>query len=107
MSRQETLAARLPQSAIPSWPISRSTRGVDYGSLDRSWGINVKILAAVMLLTMVGCSRQSKRFVPFIEDDTILALDTQTGQTCVSYKRTTPPDAGTPMPYCMDLYNSK
>jgi hypothetical protein len=80
---------------------------VDYGSLDRSWSINVKILAAVMLLTMAGCSRQSQRFVPFVEDNTILALDTQTGQTCVSYKRTTLPDTGTPMPYCMDLYNSK
>jgi hypothetical protein len=80
---------------------------VDYGILDRFWGVNVKILAAVMLLPMVGCSRQSQRFVPFVEDNTILALDTQTGQTCVSYKRTTLPDAGTPMPYCMDLYNSK
>ena len=107
MGGQEALAARLPQSAIPSRRISRSTRSVDYGSLDRSWGINVKILAAVMLLLIVGCSRQSQRFVPFVEDNTILALDTQTGQTCVSYKQTTPPDAGTPMPYCMDLYNSK
>jgi hypothetical protein len=80
---------------------------VDYRSLERSRGVNVKILAAVMLLTMVGCSRQSQRFVPFVEDDTILALDTQTGQTCVSYKRTALRDAGTPMPYCMDLYNSK
>lgn len=107
MGRQETLAGQLPQSAIPSRLISRSTRRVDYESLDRSWGVNVKILAAVMLLSMAGCSRQSQRFVPFLEDDTILALDTQTGQTCVSYKRTTLPDAGTPMPYCMDLYNSK
>jgi hypothetical protein len=80
---------------------------VDSGSLDRTWGVNVKILAAVMLLPMAGCSRQSQRFVPFVEDNTILALDTQTGQTCVSYKRTTPPDATMPMPYCMDLYNSK
>jgi hypothetical protein len=80
---------------------------VDYGSLDLSRGFNMKIFAAVMLLTMAGCSRQSQRFMPFVEDDTILALDTQTGQTCVSYKRTAPPDAGTPMPYCMDLYNSK
>jgi hypothetical protein len=80
---------------------------VDYGSLNSFWGINVKILAAAMLLTMVGCSRQSQRFIPFVEDDTILALDTQTGQTCVSYKRTALPDAGTLMPYCMDLYNSK
>ena len=98
---------RLPQSAIPFRLISRSTRSVDYGSLDRAWSVNVKILAAVMLLAMVGCARQSQRFVPFVEDNTILALDTQTGQTCVSYKQTTPPDAGTPMPYCMDLYNSK
>jgi hypothetical protein len=80
---------------------------VDYGSLDRARGVNVKILAAVMLLPMVGCSGKSQRFVPFVEDDTILALDTQTGQTCVSYKHTTPPAAGTPMPYCIDLYNSK
>jgi hypothetical protein len=98
---------RLPQSAIPSRLISRSTRSVDYGSLDRSGGIKVKILAAVMLLTMVGCSGQSERFVPFVEDDSILALDTKTGQTCVSYKRPPLPDGGTPMPYCMDLYNSK
>jgi hypothetical protein len=80
---------------------------VDYGLLDRSWSVNMKILAAAMLLPMVGCSGQSQRFVPFVEDNTILALDTQTGQTCVSYKRTPQPDAGTPMPYCMDLYNSK
>src|ERR1700722_13615887 len=81
--------ARLPQSAIPSRPISRSTRSVDYRSLDCSRGFTVKILAAVMLLPMVGCSGQSQRFVPFVEDNTILALDTHTGQTCVSYKRTT------------------
>jgi hypothetical protein len=56
---------------------------------------------------MIGCSGQSQRFVPFVEDNTILALDTETGQTCVSYKRASLPDAGTPMPYCMDLYNSK
>ena len=80
---------------------------MDSGSLDRTWGVNVKILAAVLLLPTVGCSRQSQRFVPFVEDNTILALDTQTGQTCVSYKRTSLPDANTPMPYCMDLYNSK
>lgn len=97
----------LPQSAIPPRLISRSTRNVDYESLDRSSGMTVKILAAVMLLTIVGCSGQSQRFVPFVEDDSILALDTKTGQTCVSYKRTTLPDSGTPMPYCMDLYNSK
>jgi hypothetical protein len=80
---------------------------VDNRSLEPLRGIKVKILAAAMLLPMVGCSGESQRFVPFVEDNTILALDTQTGQTCVSYKRTAPPDAGTPMPYCMDLYNSK
>ncbi len=80
---------------------------MNYRSLNRFWGAKVKILAAVMLLAMVGCSGQSQRFVPFVEDNTILALDTQTGQTCVSYKQTTPPDTGNPMPYCMDLYNSK
>lgn len=78
-----------------------------YITLDRSRGVPMKILAAVMLLLIVGCSRQSQRFVPFVEDNTILALDTKTGQTCVSYKRASLPDAGTPMPYCMDLYNSK
>jgi hypothetical protein len=67
----------------------------------------VKILAAVMLLGIVGCSRQSQRFVPFVEDDTILALDTKTGQTCVSYKQAAYTKGGTPMPYCVDLYNSK
>jgi hypothetical protein len=80
---------------------------VDYRSHNRSCGIKVKILAAAMLLPMIGCSGQSQRFVPFVEDNTILALDTETGQTCVSYKRTSLPGAGTPMPYCMDLYNSK
>jgi len=67
----------------------------------------VKILAGVMLLGIAGCSAQSQRFVPFVEDDTILALDTKTGQTCVSYKETALPKGGTPMPYCVDLYNSK
>jgi uncharacterized lipoprotein NlpE involved in copper resistance len=67
----------------------------------------VKILAAVMLLTLLGCSRQSQRFVPFVENETILALDTETGKTCVSYKRVVLADEGTPMPYCADLYNSK
>ena len=80
--------------------MSRSTRSVNYRFI-------VKILAALMFLPMVGCSRQSQRFVPFVEDDSILALDTQTGQTCVSYKRASLPDGGTPMPYCMDLYNAK
>jgi hypothetical protein len=67
----------------------------------------VKIVAAVMLLAMVGCSRQTQRFVPFVEDETILALDTKTGQTCVSYKQAALPKGGIPMPYCVDLYNSK
>jgi hypothetical protein len=80
---------------------------VDYVIRRPLLGPQVKILAAVMLLAMVGCSRQSQRFVPFVEDDTILALDTQTGQTCVSYKQKSLPAGGTPMPYCTDLYNSK
>jgi glucose dehydrogenase len=67
----------------------------------------VKILAALLLLGVAGCSSQSQRFVPFVEDDTILALDTQTGQTCVSYKEAAMTKGGTPMPYCVDLYNSK
>jgi hypothetical protein len=67
----------------------------------------VKILVALLLVTMAGCSRQSQRFVPFVEDDTILALDTRTGQTCVSYKQAALTNSGTPMPYCVDLYNSK
>jgi hypothetical protein len=67
----------------------------------------VRILAAVLLLAIVGCSRQPQRFVPFVEDDTILALDTKTLQTCVSYKRASMDKTGTPMPYCVDLYNSK
>jgi hypothetical protein len=67
----------------------------------------VKILAAVLSVTMVGCSRQSQRFVPFVEDDNILAVDTKTGQTCVSYKQAALTKGGTPMPYCVDLYNSK
>ena len=70
-------------------------------------GGQLRILAAIALLVMVGCSRQSQRFVPFVEDDTILALDTKTGQTCVSYKQASMPKGGTPMPYCVDLYNSK
>ena len=73
----------------------------------QSVGGPLKILAAISLLMMVGCSRQSQRFVPFVEDDTILALDTKTGQTCVSYKQVALPKGGTPMPYCVDLYNSK
>jgi hypothetical protein len=80
---------------------------MDYGSLHRFWAVKVRIFAAVMLLAIVGCSRQSQRFIPFVEDNTILALDTQTGQTCVTYKQTTLQDARTPIPYCMDLYNSK
>jgi len=67
----------------------------------------VKILAAVMLLSLLGCSRQSQRFVPFVENDPILALDTETGKTCVSYKQAALTNEGTPMPYCADLYNSK
>ena len=67
----------------------------------------MKILAAVLLLGIAGCSRQSQRFVPFVEDDTILALDTKTGQTCVSYREAALTKGGTPMPYCVDLYNSK
>ena len=70
-------------------------------------GGQVRILAAIALLAMVGCSGRSQRFVPFVEDDTILALDTKTGQTCVSYKQASMPKGGTPMPYCVDLYNSK
>jgi hypothetical protein len=69
-------------------------------------GPHVKILAATVLLAMMGCSRQ-QRFVPFVEDDNILALDTKTGETCVSYKQPALTDIGTPMPYCVDLYNSK
>jgi hypothetical protein len=75
---------------------------VNFQSLKR-----VKILAAIALLAMVGCSGRSQRFVPFVEDDTILALDTKTGQTCVSYKQASMPKGGTPMPYCVDLSNSK
>jgi hypothetical protein len=67
----------------------------------------VRILAAVLLLGVTGCSQQSQRFIPFVEDDTILALDTKTGQTCVSYKEAAMTSDGTPMPYCVDLYNSK
>jgi len=32
--------------------------------------------------------------------DTILALDTETGKTCVSYKHAALTNEGTPMPYC-------
>jgi hypothetical protein len=67
----------------------------------------VKLFAAFLLLGVAGCSHQSQRFVPFVEDDTILALDTKTGQTCVSYKEAAPAKDGAPMPYCVDLYNSK
>jgi hypothetical protein len=87
---------------IPRKGFSGSTGGVNFPSL-----YGVKFLAAITLLVMVGCSRQSQRFVPFVEDDTILALDTKTGQTCVSYKQASMPKGGTPMPYCVDLYNSK
>jgi hypothetical protein len=79
---------------------------VDFQSLEAK-GPQVKILAALLLLGIVGCSRQSQRFVPFVEDDAILALDTKTLQTCVSYKRAAMEKSGTPMPYCVDLYNSK
>jgi hypothetical protein len=67
----------------------------------------MRFFAAIMLLAIAGCSRQSQRFVPFVEDDTILALDTKTGQTCFSYKQAAMPQSDTPMPYCVDLYNSK
>jgi hypothetical protein len=67
----------------------------------------MKILAAILLLATVGCSQRSQRFEPFVEDDTILAVDTKTGQTCVSYKEAALTKGGTPMPYCVDLYNSK
>jgi hypothetical protein len=87
---------------IPRRGFSRSTGGVNFKS-----PYLVRILAAFMLLAMVGCSGRSQRFVPFVEDDTILALDTKTGQTCVSYKQASMPKGGTPMPYCVDLYNSK
>jgi hypothetical protein len=97
-----TRCGRLPQSVIPRKGFSRSTGKVNFQSLKR-----VKILAAIALLAMVGCSGRSQRFVPFVEDDTILALDTKTGQTCVSYKQASMPKGGTPMPYCVDLYNSK
>ena len=97
------ICGRLPQSVIPRGPFSSSTGRVNFPS----HGGKVRILAAFALLAMVGCSRQSQRFVPFVEDDTILALDTKTGQTCVSYKQASMPKGGTPMPYCVDLYNSK
>jgi glucose dehydrogenase len=67
----------------------------------------VKYFAVALLLLVTGCSQQTQRFIPFVEDDTILALDTKTGQTCASYKDTTIAKDGTPMPYCVDLYNSK
>jgi hypothetical protein len=60
-----------------------------------------------MLVATLGCSRQAQRFVPFVEDDNILALDTKTGQTCVSYKQAALANGGTPMPYCVDLNDSK
>ena len=66
----------------------------------------MKLLAATMLLALVGCA-QSQRFVPFVEDDSILALDTKTGQTCVSYKQAAQTDIGIPMANCVDLYNAK
>jgi len=89
---------------IPRKGFSRSTGKVNFQSLHR---LGIRILAAITLLVMVGCSGRSQRFVPFVEDDTILALDTKTGQTCVSYKQASMPKGGTPMPYCVDLYNSK
>ena len=67
----------------------------------------MKYFAVALLLLITGCSGQTQRFIPFVEDDTILALDTKTGQTCVSYKEATMSKDGTPMPYCVDLYNSK
>jgi hypothetical protein len=86
-----------------SFPERRSQVQLDFNQLK---GPQVKILATMMLLATIGCSRQ-QRFVPFVEDDNILALDTKTGQTCVSYKQAAVTDIGAPMPYCVDLYNSK
>jgi predicted small lipoprotein YifL len=70
----------------------------------------VKGLAAMLLLTVAGCSQSSPQFLPFGDNDSTVALDTATGQTCVSYQKAATAKGGTNvtgMPYCFDLYSSK
>ena len=70
----------------------------------------VKGLAALLLLTIAGCSQSSPQFLPFGDNDSTVALDTETGQTCVSYQKVATAKGGTNVtgvPYCFDLYSSK
>jgi predicted small lipoprotein YifL len=70
----------------------------------------LKGLAATLLLAIAGCSQSSPQFLPFGDNDSTVALDTATGQTCVSYQKPATAKGGTNvtgMPYCFDLYSSK
>jgi len=70
----------------------------------------VKGLAALLLLAVAGCSQSSPQFLPFGDNDSAVALDTATGQTCVSYQKVAATKGGTNVtgvPYCFALYSSK
>ena len=44
----------------------------------------VKVWALCLLLSLLGCERPYQRFVPFTGDNASTALDTKTGQSCIT-----------------------
>lgn len=74
----------------------------------RSHSVSI-VLILIFLSSLPGCERSSQRFIPLRDaggsDSLDLALDTVTGQTCISaskerFDKSNSPDT----PFCTDLY---
>ena len=59
------------------------------------------------IVTLTGCCDPTQRFVPTSTIE--LALDTKTGQECITYPKGLELAAGdlTKFPYCIDIYNAR
>ena len=61
----------------------------------------------LVLVILTGCCRPTQRFVPTSTIE--LALDSKTGQECVTYPKGVLAKGGDldTFPYCIDLYNAR
>jgi hypothetical protein len=65
---------------------------------------NYKIIIATVLLLVIGCGPTSRRFVP-LNGQPDFALDTETGQKCLSIPKVLVAGGDTGnIPFCYDLY---
>jgi len=66
----------------------------------------VKVWALCLLLSLLGCERPYQRFVPFTGDNASTALDTKTGQSCITLPKEgfAKGSQNGNFPFCYDLY---